>query len=217
MGPPVAPIRSRSEHRTRAPNHHISIMKCLLVFAVALVAVRADEMMKAEVKPVLTYAHAQPLAYPVAHPYYTPVVYNTHHVVAPVVHQKEHVVEYQPEVTKYVAKPYDVEVKVQEPELVKTACKNFLGFHVPCKQKRDTVAVTNAVQHVVPTVYTHVPQVHYPVTYHAPTVVKYKALPTKVHEIEVPTPQLKKVVEKVPVQPLCTNNFGLPVPCVHNA
>ena len=60
-------------------------------------------------------------------------------------------------------------------------------------------------------------QVHYPVTYHAPTVVKYKALPTKVHEIEVPTPQLKKVVEKVPVQPLCTNNFGLPVPCVHNA
>merc|ERR1712039_971801 len=201
----VAPIRSRSEHRTRAPNTHISIMKCLLVFAVALAAVSADEMMKAEVKPVLTYAH-QPLAYPVAHPYYTPVVYNTHQVVAPVVHQKEHVVEYQPEVTKYVAKPYDVEVKVQEPELVKTACKNFLGFHVPCKQKRDTVAVTNAVQHV-----------HYPVTYHAPTVVKYKALPTKVHEIEVPTPQLKKVVEKVPVQPLCTNNFGLPVPCVHNA
>merc|ERR1712039_134448 len=185
----VAPIRSRSEHRTRAPNTHISIMKCLLVFAVALAAVSADEMMKAEVKPVLTYAH-QPLAYPVAHPYYTPVVYNTHQVVAPVVHQKE---------------------------LVITACKNFLGFHVPCKQKRDTVAVTNAVQHVVPTVYTHVPQVHYPVTYHAPTVVKYKALPTKVHEIEVPTPQLKKVVEKVPVQPLCTNNFGLPVPCVHNA
>merc|ERR1711948_2434 len=198
MGPPVAPIRSRSEHRTRAPNTHISIMKCLLVFAVALAAVSADEMMKAEVKPVLTYAH-QPLAYPVAHPYYTPVVYNTHQVVAPVVHQKEHVIEYQPEVTKYVAKPYDVEVKVQEPELVKTACKNFLGFHVPCKQKRDTVAVTNAVHHVVP------------------TVDKYKALPTKVHEIEVPTPQLKKVVEKVPVQPLCTNNFGLPVPCVHNA
>merc|ERR1712186_263034 len=183
MGP-VAPIRSRSEHRTRAPNHHISIMKCLLVFAVALAAVSADEMMKAEevkvVKPVLTYAHAHPLAYPVAHPYYTPVVYNTHQVVAPVVQQKEHVIEYQPEVTKYVAKPYDVEVKVQEPELVKTACKNFLGFHVPCKQKRDTVAVTNAVQHVVP------------------AVVKYKALPTKVHEIEVPTPQLKKVSRRSP-------------------
>jgi len=202
-----------------------------LVFAVALAAVRAEDVKLVKpvediklVKPVLTYA--QPLHYPVAHQYYTPIVYNTHKVVTPVVQKvatpvvqkvitpvaapvKEVTYEYQPEVTKYVAKPYDVEVKVQEPELVKTNCKNFLGFEVPCKQKREA-------EHHVPTVYT-IPQVHYPVTYHQPTVVKYKALPTKVHEIEVPTPQFKKVVEKIPVQPLCTNNYGMPVPCIDTA
>merc|ERR1712165_270920 len=144
--------------------HHISIMKCLLVFAVALAAAHADhhhEMKAAEmghiqkveeVKPVLTYAAAaHPLAYsyPVAHPYYTPVVYN--HVAAqPKV----------PEVTKYVAKPYDVEVKSFEPELQKTGCKNFLGFEVPCKTKREA-------EHHIPTVYTHVPQVY---THHVPQV-----------------------------------------------
>jgi len=194
-------------------------MKCLLVFAVALAAVRAEEMKV--VKPVLTYA-ATPLAYnyPVANQYYTPVVYNTHKIVTPVAAPvKEVTYEYQPEVTKYVAKPYDVEVKFQEPELVKTLCKNNQGFHVPCRQKRDTVAVAPAaaVHHsYFPTVY-NVPQVHYPVAYHTPTVVKYKALPTKVHEIEVPTPQFKKVVEKVPVQPLCTNDMGHPVVCAHTA
>jgi len=201
-------------------------MKCLLVFAVVLAAVRAEEMMMKEmkvVKPVLTYA--QPLAYPVAHPYYSPVVYNTHKVVTPVVAApvKEVTYEYQPVQTKYVAKPYDVEVKSFEPELVKTLCKNNKGFHVPCRQKRDTTVVAAAAPSVhhsyIPTVYKAVPQVHYPVAYpyHTPTVVKYKALPTKVHEIEVPTPQLKKVVQKVPVQPLCTNDAGFPVPCAHNA
>ena len=110
----------------------------------ALAAVRAEEMKV--VKPVLTYA-ATPLAYnyPVANQYYTPVVYNTHKVVTPVAAPvKEVTYEYQPEVTKYVAKPYDVEVKFQEPELVKTLCKNNQGFHVPCRQKRDTVAVAPA-------------------------------------------------------------------------
>merc|ERR1712223_1275953 len=117
------------------------------------------------VKPVLTYA-AQPLAYtyPVAHPYYTPVVYN-------------HVAPKVEEVTKYVAKPYDVEVKSFEPELVKTNCKNFLGFEVPCKTKREA-------EHHIPTVYTHVPQVythHVPQVYthqvavHQPTVYKHVA------------------------------------------
>ena len=206
------------------------------MFAVALAAVRAEEMAVAEEmpvaeeKPVLTYASPlayahHPFAYPVAHPYYSPVVYNTHKVVTPVAAPvKEVTYEYQPEVTKYVAKPYDVEVKFQEPELVKTLCKNNQGFHVPCRQKRDTVAVAPAaaVHHsYFPTVY-NVPRVTYPVAYqhpvayHTPTVVKYKALPTKVHEIEVPTPQLRKVVEKIPLQPLCTNNFGFPVACADN-
>merc|ERR1712038_1377107 len=218
---------------------HKSIMKCLLVFAVALATAHADhhhQMKAAEMghiqkdggKPVLTYA-AQPLAYsyPVAHPYYTPVVYNH---VAPKVQEVTQYVQ-QPDQVKYVAKPYDVEVKSFEPELVKTNCKNNLGFEVPCKTKREA-------DHHVPTVYT-VPQVYaHPVVYNAhhqvahvaqptvykhvavqqPTVYKYntKVLPGKVHEVEVPTPQLKHVVEKVPVKPLCTNNFGAPVPCVHN-
>merc|ERR1712241_1143039 len=168
-----------------------------------------------EVKPVLTYA-AQPLTYshPVAHPYYTPVVYNH---VAPKVQEVTQYVK-QPDQVQYVAKPYDVEVKSFQPELQKTGCKNFLGFEVPCKTKRE------ADHHDVPTVY-QVPQVYtHPVVYNAhqvvphPTVYKYntKVLPGKVHEVEVPTPQLKHVVEKVPVKPLCTNNFGAPVPCVHN-
>merc|ERR1712088_532532 len=164
-------------------------MKCLLVFAVALAAVRAEEMKV--VKPVLTYA-ATPLAYnyPVANQYYSPVVYNTHKVVTPVAAPvKEVTYEYQPVQTKYVAKPYDVEVKSFEPELVKTLCKNNKGFHVPCRQKRDTTVVAAAAPSVhhsyIPTVYNTVPQVH---------------------DIEVPTPQLKKVVQKVPVQPLCTND-----------
>merc|ERR1719461_815259 len=194
-------------------------MKCLLVFAVALAAAHADhhEMKAAEmghiqkveaVKPVLTYAaHAQPLTYtyPVAHPYHTPVVYNH---VAPKVQEVTQYVK-QPDVTKYVAKPYDVEV--------------------PCKTKRE------AEHHVIPTVY-QVPQVYtHPVVYNThqvvahptvykhvavqqPTVYKYntKVVPGKVHEVEVPTPQLKHVVEKVPVKPLCTNNFGAPVPCIDN-
>merc|ERR1712045_1052739 len=110
-----------------------------------------------EVKPVLTYA-AQPLtySYPVAHPYYTPVVYNH---VAPKVQEVTQYVK-QPDQVKYVAKPYDVEVKVFEPELQKTGCKNFLGFEVPCKTKREA-------DHHVPTVYT-VPQVYaHPVVYNA--------------------------------------------------
>merc|ERR1711884_166080 len=216
---------------------HKSLMKCLLVFAVALAAAHADhhEMKAAEmghiqkveeVKPVLTYA-AQPLAYtyPVAHPYYTPVVYNH---VAPKVQEVTQYVK-QPDQVQYVAKPYDVEVKSFQPELQKTGCKNFLGFEVPCKTKRE------ADLHDVPTVY-QVPQVYtHPVVYNThqvvaqptvykhvavqqPTVYKYntKVLPGKVHEVEVPTPQLKHVVEKVPIKPLCTNNFGAPVPCVHN-
>merc|ERR1712024_159069 len=210
----------------------MAIMKCLLVFAVALAAAHADhhhEMKAAEmghiqkvdeVKPVLTYAAAaHPLAYsyPVAHPYYTPVVYN--HVAAqPKVQEVTQYVK-QPDVTKYVAKPYDVEVKSFEPELQKTGCKNFLGFEVPCKTKREA-------DHHIPTVYTHVPQVYthqvpqvytHPVV-HQPTVYKYntKVVPGKVHEVEVPTPQLKHVVEKVPIKPLCTNNFGAPVPCIDN-
>merc|ERR1712158_214218 len=91
----------------------------------------------------------------------------------------------QPDVTKYVAKPYDVEVKSFEPELQKTGCKNFLGFEVPCKTRRE------AEHHVVPTVYTHqVPQVYTHQVVHQPTVYKYntKVLPGKVHEVEVPTP-----------------------------
>merc|ERR1711963_849537 len=152
---------------------HKSIMKCLLVFAVALAAAHADhhEMKAAEmghiqkveeVKPVLTYAaHAQPLTYtyPVAHPHYTPVVYNH---VAPKVQEVTQYVK-QPDQVQYVAKPY----------------------HVAVQQ---------------------------------PTVYKYntKVLPGKVREVEVPAPQLKHVVEKVPVKPLCTNNFGAPVPCVRN-
>merc|ERR1712088_774321 len=177
-----------------------------------------------EVKPVLTYAAAaQPLAYSY------PVVYN--HVAAqPKVQEVTQYVK-QPDVTKYVAKPYDVEVKSFEPELQKTGCKNFLGFEVPCKTKREVE------HHVVPTVYAHhVPQVYtHPVVYnahqvvaqptvykhvavHQPTVYKYntKVLPGKVHEVEVPTPQFRKVVEKVPIKPLCTNNFGAPVPCIDN-
>merc|ERR1719394_1975688 len=174
-----------------------------------------------EVKPVLTYAaHVQPLAsssnfssyaynYPVAHPYHTPVVYNH---VAPKVQEVTQYVK-QPDQVQYVAKPYDVEVKSFQPELQKTGCKNFLGFEVPCKTKRE------AEHHVVPTVYTHqVPQVYTHPVVHQPTVYKYntKVLPGKVHEVEVPTPQLKHVVEKVPVKPLCTNNFGAPVPCIDN-
>merc|ERR1711884_702661 len=200
---------------------HKSIMKCLLVFAVALAAAHADhhhQMKAAEmghiqkveaVKPVLTYA-AQPLTYtyPVAHPYHTPVVYNH---VAPKVQEVTQYVK-QPDVTKYVPKTYDVEVKSFQPELQKTGCKNFLGFEVPCKTKRE------AEHHVVPTVYTHqVPQVythHVPQVYthpvvHHPTVYKHVA-------VQQPTPQLKHVVEKVPVKPLCTNNFGAPVPCIDN-
>merc|ERR1712165_451986 len=121
-----------------------------------------------EVKPVLTYA-AQPLAYsyPVAHPYYTPVVYNH---VAPKVEEVTQYVK-QPDVTKYVAKPYDVEVKSFEPELQKTGCKNFLGFEVPCKTKREA-------EHHVPTVYT-VPQVYtHPVVYNAHHQVAHVAQPT---------------------------------------
>merc|ERR1712045_274758 len=217
---------------------HKSIMKCLLVFAVALAAAHADhhEMKAAEmghiqkveaVKPVLTYAQPLTYTYPVAHPYHTPVVYNH---VAPKVQEVTQYVK-QPDVTKYVAKPYDVEVKSFQPELQKTGCKNFLGFEVPCKTKLE------AEHHVVPTVYTHqVPQVYtHPVVYNThqvvahPTVYKHvavqqppvykyntKVLPGKVHEVEVPTPQLKHVVEKVPVKPLCTNNFGAPVPCIDN-
>merc|ERR1712027_263907 len=218
---------------------HKSIMKCLLVFAVALAAAHADhhEMKAAEmghiqkveaVKPVLTYAHAQPLAYtyPVAHPYHTPVVYNH---VAPKVQEVTQYVK-QPDVTKYVAKPYDVEVKSFQPELQKTGCKNFLGFEVPCKTKREAEHHVIPTVYQVPQVYTHVPHVYnthqvvaHPTVYkhvavQQPTVYKYntKVLPGKVHEVEVPTPQLKHVVEKVPVKPLCTNNFGAPVPCVHN-
>merc|ERR1719322_2366012 len=187
-------------------------MKCLLVFAVALAAAHADhhEMKAAEmghiqkveeVKPVLTYA-AQPLtySYPVAHPYYTPVVYNH---VAPKVQEVTQYVK-QPDQVKYVAKPYDVEVKSFQPELQKTGCKNFLGFEVPCKTKRE------AEHHVIPTVYTHPvvynthqvvahPTVYKHVAVQQPTVYKYntKVLPGKVHEVEVPTPQLKHVVEKV--------------------
>merc|ERR1712203_911908 len=177
--------------------------------------------MKAEeVKPVLTYA-AQPLAYsyPVAHPYYTPVVYN--HVAAqPKVQEVTQYVK-QPDVTKYVAKPYDVEVKSFEPELQKTGCKNFLGFEVPCKTKREAEhhVVPPVYAHQVPQVYTHqVPQVYTHQVVHQPTVYKYntKVLPGKVHEVEVPTPQFRKVVEKVPIKPLCTNNFGAPVPCIDN-
>jgi len=215
------------------------------VFAVALAAAHADhhhhEMKAAEmghiqkveeVKPVLTYAAAaQPLAYsyPVAHPYYTPVVYN--HVAAqPKVQEVTQYVK-QPDVTKYVAKPYDVEVKSFEPELQKTGCKNFLGFEVPCKTKREAEhhVVPTVYAHHVPQVYTHqVPQVYthpvvHPTVYkhvavQQPTVYKYntKVLPGKVHEVEVPTPQFRKVVEKVPIKPLCTNNFGAPVPCIDN-
>merc|ERR1719322_1904521 len=195
-------------------------MKCLLVFAVALAAAHADhhhEMKAAEmghiqkveeVKPVLTYAQPLTYTYPVAHPYHTRVVYNH---VAPKVQEVTQYVK-QPDQVQYVAKPYDVEVKSFEPELVKTGCKNFLGFEVPCKTKRE------AEHHVIPTVYTH------PVVYNThqvvahPTVYKHntKVLPGKVHEVEVPTPQLKHVVEKVPVKPLCTNNFGAPVPCIDN-
>merc|ERR1712117_556266 len=123
----------------------------------------------------------------------------------------------QPDQVQYVAKPYDVEVKSFQPELQKTGCKNFLGFEVPCKTKRE------AEHNVIPTVY-QVPQVYtHPVVYNThqvvahptvykhvavqqPTVYKYntKVLPGKVHEVEVP------------VQPLCTNNFGAPVPCIDN-
>jgi len=199
-------------------------MKCLLVFAVVLAAIRAEEVKVVEAVKPLTYA------YPAAHPFYTPIVYNTHQVVTPTVAvapAKEVVHEYQP--VQYVAKPqpYDVEIKVKEFEPVKTGCKNFLGFEVPCKQKRDTVAVEAAKApvavaavapvHTFPTVY-HQPAVyHQPIVYHQPTVHKTKVLPTKVHEIPVATPQFKKVVEKVPLQPLCTNNWGMAVPCVHSA
>ena len=203
------------------------------MFAVALAAAHADHhhQMKAaemghiqkveEVKPVLTYAaHAQPLTYtyPVAHPYHTPVVYNH---VAPKVQEVTQYVK-QPDVTKYVAKPYDVEVKSFQPELQKTGCKNFLGFEVPCKTKREADHHDVPTVYQVPQVYTH-PVVHQPTVYkhvavQQPTVYKYntKVLPGKVHEVEVPTPQLKHVVEKVPVKPLCTNNFGAPVPCIDN-
>merc|ERR1712066_988309 len=198
---------------------HKSIMKCLLVFAVALSAVHADHhhQMKAaemghiqkveEVKPVLTYAQPLTYTYPVAHPYHTPVVYNH---VAPKVQEVTQYVK-QPDQVQYVAKPYDVEVKSFQPELQKTGCKNFLGFEVPCKTKREA-------DHHIPTVYTHVPQVYTHPVVHQPTVYKYntKVVPDKVHEVEVPTPQLKHVVEKVPIKPLCTNNFGAPVPCIDN-
>merc|ERR1719461_2476115 len=193
-------------------------MKCLLVFAVALAAAHADhhEMKAAEmghiqkveeVKPVLTYAQPLTYTYPVAHPYHTPVIYKH---VAPKVQEVTQYVK-QPDQVQYVVKPF-------EPELVKTNCKNFLGFEVPCKTKRE------AEHHVIPTVY-QVPQVYtHPVVYNAhqvvaqPTVYKHdtKVVPGKVHEVEVPTPQLKHVVEKVPVKPLCTNNFGAPVPCIDN-
>ena len=52
-----------------------------------------------------------------------------------------------------------------------------------------------------------------PLTYAAPAPVVYKAVEPKVVEIEVPTPKFKSVVEKVPVQPLCQNMYGFPVPC----
>ena len=53
---------------------------------------------------------------------------------------------------------------------------------------------------------------HHPLTYSYP-YVQYQALEPKVHEIEVPTPKFKTVVEKVPIQPACQNMYGFPVPC----
>lgn len=53
---------------------------------------------------------------------------------------------------------------------------------------------------------------HHPLTYSYP-YVQYQALEPKVHEIEVPTPKFKTVVEKIPIQPACQNMYGIPVPC----
>merc|ERR1711868_255374 len=118
-----------------------------------------------EVKPVLTYAQPLTYTYPVAHPYHTPVVYNH---VAPKVQEVTQYVK-QPDQVQYVAKPYDVEVKSFQPELQKTGCKNFLGFEVPCKTKRE------AEHHVIPTVYT-VPQVYTHQVVAHPTVYKHVAV-----------------------------------------
>merc|ERR1719463_931360 len=118
-------------------------MKCLLVFAVALAAVRAEEVKVVEAVKPLT--HVQPLtyAYPAPHPFYTPIVYNSHKVVTPVVAPAKEVVhEYQP--VQYVAKPepYDVEV--------------------------ESAKVPVAPVHALPTVY-HQPAVyHQPIVYHQP-------------------------------------------------
>merc|ERR1712209_222474 len=156
------------------------------------------------VKPVLTYAQPLAYTYPVAHPYHTPVVYNH---VAPKVQEVTQYVK-QPDQVQYVAKPYDVEVKSFQPELQKTGCKNFLGFEVPCKTKRE------AEHHVVPTVYT-VPQVYtHPVVYNTHQVVAH---PTVYKHVAVQQPTVYKYNTKVlPGKPLCTNNFGAPVPCIDN-
>merc|ERR1712117_603947 len=135
------------------------------------------------VKPVLTYAQPLTYSYPVAHHYYTPVVYNH---VAPKVQEVTQYVK-QPDQVQYVAKPYDVEVKSFQPELQKAGCKNFLGFEVPCKTKREAEHHVIPTVYQVPQVYTHPvvaqPAVYKHVAVQQPTVYKYntKVLPGKVH------------------------------------
>merc|ERR1712099_148836 len=105
-------------------------------------------------------------------------------------------------------------------ELVQTGCVNSFGTPVPCRAKRsadeaaaeETPVKVEAPYYYAPTIYGAPAVAPLTYTHHVAAPVAHTVEP-KVHEIEVPTPVYKNVVEKVPLQPLCQNHLGLAVPC----
>merc|ERR1712025_2267 len=99
---------------------------------------------------------------------------------------------------KYVPKEYEVPVKTIEFVAPETGCTNVNGNPVPCRAKRD--AEEGDAAPVVPAIFPGF--YHHPYAYpYAAAPVTYKIPEPVVHEIEVPTPVIKKVVEKVPLLP----------------
>ncbi len=148
---------------------------------------------------------------------------------------------YQPVETKFVPKEYEIPITTYEFDPVEGKCKNVFGVAVPCKRERRSAEEAEEAEEVeapeevmeeepeeekkeealpivpygygLPLTYGALPYAYHPLQYNIPAPVEIKALEPKVHEIEVPTPVFKKVVQKIPVGPACQNAWGWPVAC----